>query len=403
MRPNENTMQNSFTRPATEFRPPAGGVREHEDSPILVHSTDSSASSPTAHSPLPTPSSPPTTDLTVNHCPESDYAGWNRYLAHRGCGFVFHRTEWDRVFACYGLAPLRLVAMRSGRIVGVLPLVYQNSLVFGRRLTSLPWFDSAGVIADDVEATNALIDAALDIARNRRVSTTLLRQQDPLHGRVPSDSDKVLLRLQLERDPDALWRRFSPKVRNQVRKAEKAGLTFHSGGMDLVLEFHAVYSENMRDLGSPPHSRRFFRSLMESFRDEARIHVVRHEGKAIGTGLVIENSDTMEIPWASSLRSSSPLCVNHMMYWQILKQACERGFRCFHFGRSSKESGQYHFKKQWGAEDVPVYWYELTVNGQAAASVGHLREEFGWASSMWRKLPLWLAQSLGPRLIRNLP
>jgi FemAB-related protein (PEP-CTERM system-associated) len=342
-------------------------------------------------------------ETSVRVCTEAEYADWNEYLSRCGPGHLFHRVEWDTVFKTYGLTCLRFTAMRAGRVVGVLPLVYQKSLIFGKHLTSLPWFDTAGILADDLQASRALIGGAIAAAKQRRAGMTLLRQREPLDGLTASPTDKVLLRLRLQPDAEQLWRGFSTKVRNQVRKAEKSGLTVQSGGSDLVPEFYEIYSQNMRDLGSPPHSQLFFSRLVEAFPDAARIYVVRLNEKALGAGLVAANGDVLEIPWASSLRSAGPLCVNHMMYCQILKEACANGFQWFHFGRSSKDSGQYHFKKQWGAEDVVLHWYELDHEGKPVETVAQLREGFGWASKIWTNLPLWLARTIGPRLIKSLP
>ncbi len=332
-----------------------------------------------------------------------DDAAWNDYADGTGRKSLFHRHEWERAFGFYGLPCERLAAVRQGRMVGILPLVWQRSIVFGNHLVSLPWFDAAGVLGDDAEAREALIDEARNVARQRGARSLQLRQTEPLDPSLPVRTDKVLMRLELEPDPDSLWKRFSPKVRNQVRKAEKSGLAVERGGAELLVPFYEVYSENMRDLGSPPHHREFFRAVFEAFADRTRIYVVRLEGRAIGAGWTMAGGDCLEIPWASSLRRYNHLCVNHSMYWAIISDACRRRFGRFHFGRSTRDSGTYHFKKQWGAEPVQLYWHTLRTDGRTVGPPKSAQESYGWATRAWSRLPLRVARWLGPKIIAKVP
>jgi FemAB-related protein (PEP-CTERM system-associated) len=327
------------------------------------------------------------------------------YLNRRGAS-IYQRPEWDQVFHVYSLKTLRLSAWRDGAMIGQLPLVWQSSRLLGRRLISLPWFDTAGVLADDETAREQLLAAALDAAARRDVPVVELRQAQAIEGWPQGDTDKALLRLRLTPDPDELWRGLSAKVRNQVRKGEKSGLTVErsrdrSDTLRLLPEFFRVYATNMRDMGSPSHSERFLAAVAESFPQECRIAIVRVEGRAIGGGLTLASGRCLEIPWASSLREFGALCVNHLMYWHLLRDACLAGYEWFHFGRSTIESGPYRFKKQWGAEAVPLAWHAF----RSQAPVGPPRQNRGlqMASRLWQRLPLAVAYRLGPRLIRHLP
>ncbi len=317
---------------------------------------------------------------------------------------LFHRAAWAEVWRAYGLRSFQLAARRNQQVVGILPLVYQRSPMTGRQLVSLPWFDAAGLMADDDAAAAALVDAAVELSKTLKAGLVQIRQvaARPLSEHVRTD--KVLMELPLPADPEALWKGLNPKVRNQVRKAEKAMLAVSSGGEELLGEFFDVYSRNMRDLGSPSHSEKLFRAVATAFPDEVRVWVVRLEERAIGGGLTIANGNSLEIPWASSLREHNSLCVNHLMYWRILEQSCRDGFRSFRFGRSTINSGTYHFKKQWGAEEVPLNWYFVSASPKlAAAAAIPPQESFGWASRVWQKLPLAVARRLGPRLIAGIP
>lgn len=339
---------------------------------------------------------------TVKVLDAVDRTAWDAYLSALGGGHLFHCTAWDRVFDVYNLRVMRLAALRGGRIVGVLPLLWQRSLLFGNRLVALPWFDAAGVLAADEQVRGRLIDRAGEIAEDRGIAELQLRQREPIDVAAEPRTDKVLFRLKLPPDSAALWSRFAPKVRNQVRKAEKSGLEVERGGAALAGAFYDIYSQNMRRLGSPPHSRKFFDAVLEAFSGATRIHVVRFGERAVAAGLTMENGDSLEIPWASSLAQYGRLCVNHLMYWRIIEDACRRGFRWFHFGRSSRGTGSYHFKKQWGCEAATLYWYRLSANSRNATP-GELQQTYRWATRIWRRLPLWVVRRAGPRIVAKVP
>lgn len=340
--------------------------------------------------------------LRVAPLTPEQHSVWNEFLAARPQYALSHHLGWDGVYAAYRLPAFRLAAWRDDRLVGVLPLAAQRSRLFGSQLVSLPWLDAAGVLAEDEAARSALLQAALELARSSRLAQVQLRQRERVAAWPHCREDKVLMRLELEAEPEALWKRFNPKVRNQVRKAEKSGLCMTTGGAELLDELYAVYSENMRDLGSPSHSRRLLAAVLSSFVGQARIHVARVEGQLAGAGLTLHGPEQVEIPWASSFRRFNALCVNHLLYWHILAQACRDGARWFHFGRSTLESGTYHFKKQWGAEPVPLYWHLFRSDGRTPDTTPP-QEGHGKAVAVWTRLPLWITRRAGPWLMAQLP
>jgi FemAB-related protein (PEP-CTERM system-associated) len=346
----------------------------------------------------------PLNDTIVVRTLERDQAdAWKDYLARQNSEILYHRLEWDDVFRRYDLPVVRLAAWRNNQIVGVLPLVWQRSWIFGNRLISLPWFDSAGVLACDQAASESLVLAATELAKSGHGAGLLLRQRQKVEAWQQDRSDKVLMRLSLVDNPEQLWKGFSAKVRNQVRKAEKSGLEAITGGAECVQSFYGVYSKNMKDLGSPSHSKGIFEAVLQAFGTDANLHIVRLHDRVVGAGLTLANGSCLEIPWASSLREFNSLCVNHLLYWHILRQACTDGYRWFHFGRSTLNSGTYQFKKQWGAEAEPLYWYQFDAgDGQIRGSQA-LQQEYEWAAKAWRKMPLWLTQWLGPKLMAKLP
>jgi FemAB-related protein (PEP-CTERM system-associated) len=159
----------------------------------------------------------------------------------------------------------------------------------------------------------------------------------------------------------------------------------------------------MRDLGTPVYSKRFFSAVLETFATEARIFLVQIGGEPAAAGLVLAHRDTLEIPWASSVRKHNATGANMLLYWSVLRFAAEGGFRIFDFGRSSKDSGTYRFKAQWGAQPQALHWHYWQARGQALPQLSPSNPKYRTAIALWKKLPLPVANALGPSIVKNLP
>jgi serine/alanine adding enzyme len=329
---------------------------------------------------------------------------WQVYLDAQPAGGIYHDGRWGRIMQqVYGNAPHYLTARRGGEIVGVLQLVAQKSLLFGSHVCSLPYFDAAGILAADEPAREALTSAAAALAERLGADWTELRQEQPLQESLPTRTDKVTLRLPLPDDSEELWKALKAKVRNQVRKAEKAGLTAAAGGAELLEDFHAIYSRNMRDLGSPPHARRFFEAIAREFGELVRLFVVKQGSQTMAASLTLEDRHGMHVPWAGSDWRARNICPNMLLYWRMLAQSCDAGAGCFDFGRSTSDEGTFRFKRQWGAEPLPLYWHYLLPAGAEMPSLRPDSPKYRLMVACWRKLPLWAARAIGPRLIAKLP
>jgi FemAB-related protein (PEP-CTERM system-associated) len=199
------------------------------------------------------------------------------------------------------------------------------------------------------------------------------------------------------------WSSLDKKVRNQVRKAEKSGLTIDSGGPELLNAFYAVFARNMRDLGTPVYGRELFAQVLNAFPTSARIHVVRLGTVPVAAGLTVRSRGRLEIPWASSIRDYNPLCPNHLLYWGAIQYAIETGCDVFDFGRSSPEAGTFKFKEQWGAQPLPLHW-EYCLNGSSALpDTSPDNPKYSLLVSTWKRLPTPIATLIGPHIVRSIP
>lgn len=306
----------------------------------------------------------------------------------------------------YGLEhdPYVIEASERERTVGLLPLAFVRSLLFGRFLVGLPYLNVGGPLTCDEVIARRLLDRAVVLADELRVRYLELRHERHVdHPHLTAkQTHKVHMRLALPDFPGPLWESFPAKVRNQVRKGQKQNLQVVWGGRELLPEFYAVFSENMRDLGTPVYPLRFFGQVLRSFPDRAEFCVVRHHNAPIASALLLHGHGVSEVPSASSLKDFNHTSANMLLYWNLLERAMARGQSIFDFGRSTPGSGTYRFKEQWGAKPEPSVWQYYVRRG----TVGEMRPDnpkYQRMVRLWRRLPLRLTQLLGPRIVRGIP
>ena len=334
-------------------------------------------------------------------------AEWDAFVEATAGAGLGHAAAWHRVLReAYGLAPEYLAARESGGgLAGVLPLVPFRGLLGRLELVSLPFLDTAGVLATSPAAEAALRDAALARAREIGAAGLELRQQAPLTtGPPPGEMNRVDLVLALEASEEAQWNALPAKVRNQTRKAEREGLRLAEGGSEQLLgAFYAPFLRNMRDLGSPVHARRFFGAAAAAFGERLRFVITSHADRPVGGLVAIHFAGAVTVPWASTLRAERQRCPNNQIYWEALRWSITRGAHTFDFGRSPRGSGTHGFKLGWGAVERPLAWLRLAPDGGVLAMPGP--EAGAWLlrlSRLWSRLPLALTAQLGPPLRRRL-
>jgi FemAB-related protein (PEP-CTERM system-associated) len=267
----------------------------------------------------------------------------------------------------------------------------------------VPFLNYGGLLADDAETSRVLLDKTRGIAMTFRASYVELRHARRQFTDLPARQHKIGLTLGLPGTVGQLWNDVDRKVRNQVRKAQKSGLTPVEGGRELVDEFYAVFARNMRDLGTPVYTKRLFQSTLAEFGERARVFVVRSGVRPVAAAVAIAFRDTVVVPWASSLREFRNECPNMLLYWAMLEQSVEHGRRVFDFGRSSPGTGAHQFKRQWGARETSLFWEYVLLTRSSVPDHGPANPRFTAAIDVWKRCPLWLANAVGPHIVRGIP
>ena len=330
---------------------------------------------------------------------------WDRYVLNHSMATGYQLMGWRRVVErAFGHRTFYLMAQdEQQQVLGVLPLVFVSSRLFGRFLVSMPFVNYGGILTDSFDAQRPLLETASGLAIKLGAAHVELRHERLLYLDWTSKQHKVSMRLDLPREPETLWKRFPSKLRSQIRRARKEQLAVRIEGVEILDDFYRVFARNMRDLGTPVYPRRFFEAILEAFPKDARICAVYLGRQPVAAGFLYGFQTTLEIPWASSDRRYNHLSPNMLLYSSALEYACREGFEVFDFGRSTPGGGTYRFKEQWGAHPVPLYWYHWSRDGRPVAHVSPEDSKYSLAIKTWKKLPLPLARLIGPSIVRNIP
>jgi len=326
------------------------------------------------------------------------------YVAQRACASGYHRPAWLGVIErAFSHETRYLVAEAGGTVAGVLPLVFFSSRLFGRFAVSIPFVNYGGIVADTPECARALLDAAIEETAKSGGAHLELRHTTAMCAGLPARRHKVAMHLPLEATVELQWARLDRKVRNQVRKAEKSGVQTEVGGAELLDAFYGVFARNMRDLGTPVYDRRFFEEILRTFPETTRIVLATVGGRPAAASLLYWHRGVIEVPWASAIRDFNALCVNVLLYWQMLQFAVTSGFRVFDFGRSTPGEGTFRFKQQWGAQPRELVWEYWTASGQPLPDLSPNNPKYRFAIHAWQRLPLAIATAVGPAIVRHIP
>jgi FemAB-related protein (PEP-CTERM system-associated) len=333
----------------------------------------------------------------------SDSSIWDQYVQKHKGHSPYHLFAWlAAIEAAYSHGVYYLVARQDVNIVGILPLVNIRIPFKGSSLCSLPFCDVGGCLADNSEVQIALEQKATELKGRLNSKSIEYRERAEISDNTQFEGRKVSMLLPLPETSDELFSGFKSKLRSQIRKAEKNSLTYELGtNQQFIDEFYAVFSENMLRLGSPVHSKKWIESICEQYKEQCIIAVVKLDGVPIGAGIVLFSNDKACIPWASTRAEYNRLSPNMMLYWALLKFVTDQKCKEFDFGRSTFDEGTFRFKQQWGAKPVLLEWRK--DNFQSDSQTGIVQSTSSIKSlveNVWKKLPLEVANTIGPKLRR---
>ena len=342
--------------------------------------------------------------IAIAAATSADAADWDRYVQAHPRSTTYHGYVWrDIVTQAFGHQSFYWLARDSeGNVRGVLPIVRLRSRLFGDFGISLPFFNYGGALADNGAIGVQLLEHAAQAARSHGMRHLEIRTTQALGG-WPARTDKVSMILELPAGSDEFAAGLGSKLRSQINRARQEQAEVCRGHRELLDDFYDVFARNMRDLGTPVYGKSFFAAVLDNLPTQSHLIVLRLGGRPVAAAFLVGDRDLMEIPWASTLRSANALNMNMLLYWEVLNFSIARGYRFFDFGRSSRESGTFRFKKQWGAQPLQHYWQYWLPGGGELPALKPDSPKFRLLVACWRRLPVFVSRLIGPRIVRYLP
>jgi FemAB-related protein (PEP-CTERM system-associated) len=327
---------------------------------------------------------------------------WDGFVDARPDATCYHLRAWQRVAQrAYRLEAPFLVArgMTTRGVRGVLPLFVVANPLGGYLTTGL--FGAYGaVLADSLAVRRLLLERACEVMRARRLSYLVHKSvgDETLPAAFERHDSCVIAVLPLA-SPDVMWQGFRSEIRNRVRKAERSGLELRSG-VEQLPAFYAVLAANMHRKGTPIYGFQVMRELSEALEERAEVLTLWKGRDAVSGALVVYHDDTVCVPFVSSLVSAFPLCPNNLIYWEVIQRGWARGMRRLDFGRSFRGSSNLDFKLRFGARSVAQPFYVLSRDG-GQPKLDAKDRSVRRLVALWKKLPLPLANAVGPSLCRR--
>lgn len=339
--------------------------------------------------------------IDVREMGTGDGPRWDRFVESCPQATFFHRAGWKTVIEnAFGHRTWFYYAERDGEIAGVLPLAQIRSRLFGHSLRALPFCVYGGIAAVDPAAALALDQAAQDLAARLGVDYLEYRHLERRHPDWPEKPLYATFRKGICADDEANLLAIPRKQRAMVRKGIKAGLSSHDGqDPDRVYE---VYSRSLLRLGTPAFPRKYFRLLSDTFRRDCDSLIVEHQGRTIAGVMSFHFRDEVLPYHGGGIDAARDVAGNDFMYWELMRRSALHGTRLFDFGRSKFGTGSFDFKKNWGFEPQPLHYEYQLHRAQSIPDHNPLNPKYRLFIQAWQRLPLWVANAVGPHIVKDL-
>lgn len=332
---------------------------------------------------------------------QAQYRVWDDFVLRCPQATFFHRAGWQQIMEqAFGHKTWFLYVEENGQIQGVLPLAEINSLLFGHSLSALPFCVYGGIAAISNSAHSKLDQAAQSLASYLNVDYLEYRLREPQHPDWPTKDLYVTFRKVMDADVEQNLLEIPRKQRAMVRKGIKHGL---QSCVDASTErFFMAYAFSLHRLGTPVFSRNYFRLLKQTFEEDCEVLVITHGDAVVSAVMSFYFRDEVLPYYGGGTDAARDLAANDFMYWELMRRACERGYRIFDFGRSKQGTGAYSFKKNWGFEPEPLYYEYQLHRSQTMPEINPSNPKYRFFIKVWQKMPLSLANLIGPHINKNL-
>ncbi|WP_218141604.1 FemAB family XrtA/PEP-CTERM system-associated protein [Nitrosomonas sp. Nm51] len=339
--------------------------------------------------------------MVVHEMQPRDCERWDQFVLSCSEATFFHRAGWKNVIEqAFNHKTWFLYVESNGEIQGVLPLAEIKSFLFGHSLSALPFCVYGGVAANNDVARKKLESAAIELAKKQKVDYLEYRNMSPVHQDWPTKDLYVTFRKTIDQDIEKNLLAIPRKQRAMIRKGIKFGL---ESDIDEDIErFFIAYSGSVHRLGTPVFSKKYFQMLKQTFAQDCELMTIHKNGETISSVMSFYFRDEVLPYYGGGTGDARKWAANDFMYWELMRRSCEKGYKTFDFGRSKRSTGSYSFKKNWGFEPQPLYYEYQLIKSSQIPNHSPSNPKYKLFIQTWQRLPLFVANRIGPFIVKNL-
>lgn len=322
---------------------------------------------------------------------------WDQFVRAQADGSFFHLSGWQQVLNKALHHPTYyLYATENQQIVGILPLAWVNSRLFGNALVSTPFCVYGGALGEPA-VRRALEQKAIEIGTELGVDHVELRYKDPQDNDWITRSQHATFGCELAADDAGILAAIKKNQRALIRRALQTDLTTHIETDNT--DFYQIYSESLRNLGTPVFSKKLIDALQQAFPADTEILTIRQQGAAVSSVFNFYYQGQVLPYYGGGKPIARELKSNDLMYYQLMCHAkTNKECHFFDFGRSKLDSGAYSYKKHWGMQNQLLHYQFKLIKAEQLSNLSPNNPKYQLFIKMWQKLPLAISRWLGPKL-----
>jgi len=336
---------------------------------------------------------------------ENQYEAWDEFVRAHPEGTFFHLTGWKKVIEkTFGHQSFYFYVVEGPEIRGILPLFLIKSPLFGRFLVSVAFATYGGLLAEDEIAAAGLLASAQRLTERLGLDYLELRNLYRQEKGWPTKDLYYTFRKEILPEEEANLKAVPRKQRRMIRVArDKYKLKSVIGRYELLDTMYEIYARSVHSLGSPVYPKSLFRNLLDEFPEANILIVYSPEGQPLAGVLSFYYKDEVLPYYGGSVREGKRLAANDFMYWELMRYACQRGYKIFDFGRSKKGTGPFSFKKHWGFEPKPLYYQYYLCKTKEMPNLSPVNPKFQMFIKLWQRMPFGLTKIIGPKIVKYIP
>ncbi len=327
---------------------------------------------------------------------------WDKFVLNNEKACFYHLSAWNDIFKNnFKIKNQSLIAIENSEITGILPLFEMKNIMQQKFLISSPFTNYSGLITNSRDTESLLLAKADEITKKTNSQYCEFRQIKELNLNSPKRDNFVTMKVDISKNLDEIWQNtLQGKVRNQIRKAQKSGLSINK--TNNVSSFYKIFKKTMHRLGTPAYSKKFIQSQLDVFISNSYLLEVTKNNVNIAAMLVCHYKDTVYTPLACSLVEYNKYCPTNLMYWEVIKNHHET-LKWLDMGRSTANTGTFSYKQSWGAKEFPLHYEYILGKASRPPIVDATNNKYNQIIEAWKKAPSWVVNFLGPKLIKFLP